>query len=101
MVIDKLMTGDLQIILLIVSSILGYLARMKIKSKCGSCCECEIERDDNNKVKRVSVVKKTRENRSQRNLDTHQASLSREDSQREDTINEPQVKSRKQQSGTL
>ena len=59
------MTGEVQIILLILSSIFGYLARMKIKAKCG-CCEVEIERDDNNKVKRVSVVKKEK---SQRNLD--------------------------------
>ena len=83
------MTGELQIILLIVSSILGYLARIKIKSRCGTCCECEIERDDNNKVKRVSVVKK---DRSQRNLDT--SSL--------DTISENTPRSKKtQQSGVL
>ena len=56
------MTGELQIVLLIVSSILGYLARMKIKSKC-MCCECQIERDSDNKVQRLSVVKKTRSQR--------------------------------------
>tara|TARA_R110000796_G_scaffold80732_1_gene178526 strand:+ start:636 stop:884 length:249 start_codon:yes stop_codon:yes gene_type:complete len=82
------MTGEVQIILLILSSIFGYLARMKIKAKCG-CCELEIERDDNNKVKRVSVVKKEK---SQRNLDT--SSL--------DTISENTPRSKKnQQSGVL
>ena len=89
------MTGELQIILLIVSSILGYLARMKIKSRCGSCCECEIEKDDNNKIKRVSVVKKDRSQRnldSQRNLET--SSL--------DTISENTPRSKKnQQTGVL
>ena len=93
------MTGDLQIILLMVSSIIGYLARMKIKSRCGTCCECEIEKDDNNKIKRVSVVKK---DRSQRNLDTHQASLSREDTSSLDTISENTPRSKKnQQTGVL
>ena len=62
------MNTEINVILFLISSIIGYLARMKIKSKC-SCCECEIERDDNNKVQRLSVVKKNKTD-SSRNLES-------------------------------
>jgi hypothetical protein len=53
------MSTEIQIILFIFSSILGYLARMKIKSTC-CCCECEVERDIDNKVESVRVIKKSK-----------------------------------------
>lgn len=53
------MSTEIQIILFIFSSILGYLARMKVKSTC-CCCECEVERDIDNKVESVRVIKKSK-----------------------------------------
>ena len=52
------MNTEYQIILFIFSSVLGYLARMKIKS---NCCgwSCEIERNDNNKMESIKVIRKS------------------------------------------
>tara|TARA_R110001592_G_scaffold53285_3_gene163368 strand:- start:3110 stop:3328 length:219 start_codon:yes stop_codon:yes gene_type:complete len=61
------MKAEHQIILFIFSSILGYLARMKIKSNCCGC-SCEIERNDNNKMESIKVIRKSI-SKSSNNLD--------------------------------
>jgi len=61
------MNTEYQVLLIIISSIIGYLARMKMKS---NCCgnTCEIERDDNNNLECIKVIKKQK---SSRNITGH------------------------------
>lgn len=52
------METEYEIMLFIFSSIIGYLVRMKIKSSC-CCCKCEIERNDDNKMESIKVIRKS------------------------------------------
>ena len=51
----------LSIILICVSSLFGYLLKTKVDSSC-CCCTLKLERDNDNKMKGVSMLKKSRIN---------------------------------------